>query len=366
MNEKIRDNVVNWLAPILDAHALILNVDKTERIKLGREHRESQKPVKKLGTKLHNEEAVQYRIQQSAAAFGQMQLMWKRRYNISLEAKLRLYRAYIETILTFNLAACPLTRTLENKIDAHHRKQLRRLMDIHYPEHISNAELYEKTGTERISLIIRKNRITTLQHIVQVGKRYDLRDPANFAMQLYMEIFSRYSVVNRKTHTSLLDVMREDFQRITSRKVTLQNVQDLNAIRAWDNQTWRTVTEEIIQSWRDYWQEYDKEHEIQKKRKAIQSHPGQEVQNNNEQTSNNNPSRRSTRIATNQYNQGNQDPERAQVRKKRKTTHTQDTTSLANNRVIVCSPTNVNRVPRRASVLREKPGRKTPDTRTRF
>ena len=186
-------------------------------------------------------------------------------------------------------------------------------------------------------------------------------------MQLYMEIFSRYSVVHRKTHTSLLDIMRDDFQRIKSRKVTLQTAQDLNAIRAWDNQTWRTVTEEIIQSWRDHWQKHDKEHEIQKKRKAIQSHPGQEIRDNNEQTSNNNPSRRSTRIAANQDNQENLDPEEAQVRKKRKTTHAQDTISLANNnRVIDCSPPNVNRVPRRASALRENPGRKTPGTTTRF
>jgi hypothetical protein len=137
-----------------------------------------------------------------------MTTMWKNKYKISTEAKLKLYKAYIETILTYNLATCPLTKTLENNLDSHHRKQLRRLLDIHYPEHISNVQLCQLTGTERISIAIQRHRLKLFQRIVQLRKDDQPQDPANKIMDIYLDIISEYKITCRRTHKTILDTLR--------------------------------------------------------------------------------------------------------------------------------------------------------------
>ena len=58
--------------------------------------------------------------------------------------KVRVYNFYVKPVLTYNFSAWAIKKSIEAKIDAFHRKQLKRVIGIHYPNRISNKELYKK------------------------------------------------------------------------------------------------------------------------------------------------------------------------------------------------------------------------------
>ena len=90
----------------------------------------------------------------------------------------------------YSIAAISLKDNEKEKLDSHHRSQLRRLLRIFYPKKISNERLYERTGTNPISIEITKARWSFLGHILRGA------DQKNTCLHHNGTIFSKKGIPN--------------------------------------------------------------------------------------------------------------------------------------------------------------------------
>ena len=127
---------------------LHVNEAKTEWVELisSNTSNEAWRSVKVLGSLLGDEQDVQRKKQQATIAFRKMTTLWFRRSHVNESRRIRLYQAY-----TYNIGTWGLTKREFNSFDTFHCKQLRFLLGIFYPDHISNKALYEHTHSRPIS-----------------------------------------------------------------------------------------------------------------------------------------------------------------------------------------------------------------------
>ena len=132
---------------ILETWDLHVNEAKTEWVELisSNPTNEAWRNVKVLGSLLGDHQDIQKRKQQATIAFRKMMTLWFRRHHVSEPRRIRLYKAYVIPTLTYNIGTWGLTKSDFNSLDTFHRKQLRFLLGIFYPDHISNKALYEHT-----------------------------------------------------------------------------------------------------------------------------------------------------------------------------------------------------------------------------
>ena len=95
--------------------------------------------------------------------------------------KIKIFRTYIETTLLYNSETWSLTATLENSLNAFHRRLLRIAINARYPKIVSNEKLYKITNEIPISEKIKKRRLALLGHVL----RLDPDTPAQRALQYY-------------------------------------------------------------------------------------------------------------------------------------------------------------------------------------
>lgn len=85
-----------------------------------------------------------------------MYSLWMRREKIDEGRLMRLYWAFVKPCLLYNCAAWGMTKALEDRLDKCHRRQLRNLIGIKFPNRISDADLYEHCHEEPISATVEK------------------------------------------------------------------------------------------------------------------------------------------------------------------------------------------------------------------
>ena len=116
----------------LHKYNLLVNVDKTEFTTLSRAGTEY-KNTKKVGTLIGDEEDVERRKRLSNAALTKLLNVWIKGDKIKRKTKLKLYRSLVKSILVYNCGTWALTKSEEEKLNAFHRKQLRKVLNIKYP-----------------------------------------------------------------------------------------------------------------------------------------------------------------------------------------------------------------------------------------
>ena len=134
-----------------------------------------------LGNNLQPELEIRKRRNNAIKAFAGLLRIWSRRSDISIGRKMLLYNAIVKLHLTYNAAASAYTGKQVEALDRLHRRQLRRVLNVYYPEHISNAEVYERTGAYPISIDIARMRWSFFGHVL----RQPLEIPANKVMKNY-------------------------------------------------------------------------------------------------------------------------------------------------------------------------------------
>ena len=95
------------------------------------------------------------------------------------KTKLKLYRALVKSVLTCNFPTWALTQAEEKKLDAFHKKQLKRVVEIRYPVKTTNKALYKQCNERPLSLYVLETRWRLFGHIL----RRDREIPANKAME---------------------------------------------------------------------------------------------------------------------------------------------------------------------------------------
>ena len=133
---------------------------------------------KKLGSLLGDSEDMVRRIQLAAAALVKLKEMWSRRRIVSERKRLRTYNACILPVLTYNACTWGLTEVEIARLDAFHRRQLKSLLGIRYPDTIHNSDLYNRTKSTPMSEIIFKARWRMFGHVLRMkdeGERMKMK-----------------------------------------------------------------------------------------------------------------------------------------------------------------------------------------------
>jgi len=127
---------------------------------------------------------LQKRIQSITSAFKNLNNLWFRPHALKLKHRLRLYNIYIYPLIRYNLGTAAYTQKQMDKLDACHRKQLRRILHLFYPNTIHNKQLYNKTNSAHVSLIALEQRWKLFGHIL----RSDSATPAKIIMEKYYQL----------------------------------------------------------------------------------------------------------------------------------------------------------------------------------
>ena len=208
---------------VLKRYNLEVNVDKTEYTVLDR-NENSWKNTKKVLTLIGDTKDVQRRKQLSTAALAKLQNVWVRGDKLK-KKKLKLYRALVKSVLTYNCSTWALTQAEEKKLNAFHRKQLKRVVGIRYPVKITNKALYKQCNERPLSLYVLKNRWRLFGHIL----RRDREIPANKAMEgFFVPQGDKY---RGRPITTLPVVLNNDLSRLESSTYCLKTFKDIENLK---------------------------------------------------------------------------------------------------------------------------------------
>ena len=176
------NQVQRAIPPMLEEYDLIINESKTEKYKISRESNGEWKKCKYLGSLLNTKEDIQRRKGLYIDAFRTMENIMKSK-KISEGVKIRTFKTYLESIFLYNSELWTLTKSIEDKIDSFHRRQLRKTIGIYWPRIIKNKALYERTKQIPWSATIFKRRLSWLGHLLRLPED----TPARLALTKYIQ-----------------------------------------------------------------------------------------------------------------------------------------------------------------------------------
>ena len=223
---------IDKIQEILQKFHLKVNKDKTEFTSLSRNEDEWKK-AKKVGSLIGDQEDVERRKQLSSAALNKLNNVWIKGNKLKTVTKIHLYKSLVKSILLYNCSTWALTNTEEEKINAFHRKQLRKILNIKYPVKITNRSLYNKCKEKPLSLQILEARWNLFGHIL----RRDEEIPANKAMRAY---FTQCGNKFRgRPKTTIAVVLNRDLALIGHPQLHSSNDLDQITLLAQDRDQWR-------------------------------------------------------------------------------------------------------------------------------
>jgi Reverse transcriptase (RNA-dependent DNA polymerase) len=173
--------MVQNLQGYMGAYQMQMNGEKTKHIQWVPGNTRSMDTVV-LGNNISANLELKQRKSNAAMAFNRMQQIWLQDKYITDDTKVYLYNIFVRPHILYNAGACPYTKQHLQKLDSFHRQQLRRLLRIYYPNHISNKDVYARTQVEPISVSITRMRWAQLGHILRLSETV----PANVAMRKYL------------------------------------------------------------------------------------------------------------------------------------------------------------------------------------
>ncbi|GFR72900.1 hypothetical protein ElyMa_003853400 [Elysia marginata] len=114
----------------------------------------------------------------------------------------------------------------EERLNAFHRKQLKKVLNIKYPVKITNSSLYNKCNERPLSIFILESRWRLFGHIL----RRDSQIPANQATSGYF--VTEGSKFKGRPLTTLPVVLNRDLSRIINSNLQLKSSHDLEHLRS--------------------------------------------------------------------------------------------------------------------------------------
>ena len=187
----------------LKKYNLLVNADKTEQTTLSRSGKEY-KNAKKVGTLIGDEEDINRRKRLSTAALAKLQNIWIKGDKVKSKTKKKLYRTLVKSVPTYNCGTWALTKIEEEKLNAFHRQQLRKILNIKYPVKITNSSLYEKCNECPLSITLLESRWLLFGHILQRNSEI----PVNKSINSYF--ISHGSKFRGRPLTTLPAVLNKD------------------------------------------------------------------------------------------------------------------------------------------------------------
>ena len=120
-----------------------------------------------LGCKIANTEAS-FQNRRQLAWFAARKLSVVFHCDASDSAKIKLFRACVESVLFYSAESWVLTQTLSNKVNASHRALRRFALGIHFPHTLTNDGLYRRSGgVPPATKTIQRNRLRLIGHALR-------------------------------------------------------------------------------------------------------------------------------------------------------------------------------------------------------
>ena len=233
-SEEYLENLLPYVEKEFGTYNLLVNTDKTEKTKISANEKDW-KNTKKLGSLLGEEEDLKRRMQLAAAQFSKLKNLWKTK-GTALETRLKLYNALIIPILIYNAGTWGLTCEQSEKIDKFHRRQLRQIIKIRWPNKISRQNLYESCKVlEPLSTKIARLRWSLFGHILRLNEEV----PARKVMKLYCD---QENGKRGRPKTTLPVVLWNEAKKVLKKQPSLTWFTNL----AQDSKSWFEFSEKLF------------------------------------------------------------------------------------------------------------------------
>ena len=109
---------------------------------------------------------VKVRIGKARAAFLQLNRVWTSR-ELSTNTKIRLFNTNVKPVLMYRAETWRTTVTTSKNIQTFINRCLRRILQIHWPDTISNEELWQRTRQKHADVEIRQRRWGWIGHTLR-------------------------------------------------------------------------------------------------------------------------------------------------------------------------------------------------------
>ena len=197
---------------------------------------ESWRMCKMLGSLMSSTEDIANRCNLANIAFTNYNKVWCKKSNITLEKKLVVYEALVISVIMYNSSSWAAPQDVFNKLDAFHRKHLRRILNYKWPHVITNKDLYKRCNAKPLSERIAQSRWRMLGHIL----RSDENTPAYNALQFAVESAQRLKTRRGRPRITLLSTIKHDLEK---RDLNCNTIDDLYYLRsiANDRTKWKKM-----------------------------------------------------------------------------------------------------------------------------
>ena len=119
-------------------------------------------------------EDISRRLALARGAFASLRPLW-RSSKYSTKTKLKIFNSNVIAVLLYGAEMWRLTSVDAERLNIFHRKGLRRILGVFWPNRMSNNDLYSKTGTTQISQEVTLRRWRWLGHILRRDANSNVR-----------------------------------------------------------------------------------------------------------------------------------------------------------------------------------------------
>jgi hypothetical protein len=226
---------------VLKEWNLNINASKTEFVEFylatpGEEdaNKEPWRQTKLLGSYMCSIYDIHMRCIAGNVAFNNYKNVWLQGRRISIKRRIIVYEAMVVSVIMYNCSSWAATNETLRQLDVCHRNHLRQILKIHYPNRISNENLYKLCSTKPLSERVKVARWKMLGHILRSPEN----SPAALALSFAVDGSSELKGRRGRHQTNLLDVIRKDISRIhmscnenINNKIVLKNNNDITTLR---------------------------------------------------------------------------------------------------------------------------------------
>ena len=109
---------------------------------------------------------IRDQLAKASQAFASLRSTWKARH-IRRKTKLRIFKSNVISTLLYGSESWKVTKTISNKLDVFQNRCLRRILQIYWPNTITNEELHRRAEIELISTQVKRRRWRWIGHVLR-------------------------------------------------------------------------------------------------------------------------------------------------------------------------------------------------------
>ena len=192
----------------LGKFGLIVNEEKTEVTTV-----QNWKRAQKLGSMMNTQADIRHRKNLALQAMNKLRDVWNSP-KIDTGRKVRLYKAYVQSVLLYNSSAWASSKTIDKELDRFQRRMIRRMLRVYWPNILRNEDA--DNVMLPASKEARRRRLKMLGHVAR-GE-----GPATEALRIGLDEIVRGP---GRPPSSLLNTIRGDVKNI---RQTFESIRSMN------------------------------------------------------------------------------------------------------------------------------------------